>query len=116
MPFEPWVAVGAAMMVLVGWASVLSSLGTVEAIDEGGIRFRSLIGKRTFIHWNELRGPSDRFLSFMPRLVLKRVPSHFFRLHRSYGILITKTAPEILAEIEKRYGVRDVTRLGQLLK
>ena len=107
MPFELWVAAGITLVVFLGWASVLSSTGIAEAPTFTGFRFRNLLRRTEIVRWDELRGPCSRFETFLPRIVIRRIGSSFFRLGRSYAILTDRTAPDVLRLVEKRYEVRE---------
>jgi hypothetical protein len=106
MAFEFWVAISALIVMILAWTSVLSSTGTAEAATLTGFTFRNLFQRTRFVHWDELCGPGDRFETFLPRIIVRRTNGSFFRIGRSYSILTSTTAPDVLALIEKRYGVR----------
>jgi hypothetical protein len=106
MPFELWVATGVAVVAILGWISLLSSIGTAEAATSAGFSFRNLLRRTEFVRWEELRGPGDRFETHIPRIILRRANASFFRLARSYSILTSSTPQHVLAMFETRYSIR----------
>jgi hypothetical protein len=97
--FIIWLAVLA--FVLTGWAYLLASVAHIETVTESSIVLRTIFGKHYRIESSIVRGV-ERWVGFMPRLIIRITPPRFFYLGiSSFWVPLSESRPVELQAAEE---------------
>ena len=91
------------VLVFLGWASVLTSLARVQAVDDSGITLRTLGGQRR-LAWSDLRAPV-RFWSRTIWVHIVLEPRHvkFLTLRRGFMVVGGLEESERIVEVLRQH-------------